>query len=783
MATWISNFLAKLYLDRSAEHFILEVLYNNTLTEEEKSASIFDFFEQSGKSANVNLQDAVSELFAQYQRNGLYMLVAREYYPPVQPQPQRPSTQLRPPVKEFVPRSVSVLASEQRRDEASEDDAEIYGVDPTKAKAGESPQGSGDAWARIDDDDDGSKGDQGEGGGGLANDCEVFRVPTSQIYGDHGEEEEGEEYGDYEAEDYEDEDYYGEDGYNLQYHQGQEQGWIEDPDEHDEFDPFAPPSADDMHVLQSVQGYSPFAGYAPPTMPNQNASEPYEGYYNPYDSQYQYQYQYQHPYGEQQEQQQQQQQAETQDMTPLEMLQQILADMKPEQIEQAFEENGHDMDAALSAIIAKRQLVAAGSHQQQATAASAGGVVVDPLQQFIPKGDPRATQTCRFFLQGKCFRKDCWYSHDLDAMVCRFWLKGECFKGASCEFSHGLDAGKLTEVVEVEPVKQQALPSMDEWDFPSLSSPAKPAKSKKGGNKCNGGPAASSQVSKPTTTTATSDTSNDSAVDSLAKDLTNKAHISGAPPSTTSATPKPLTLSYSATASKAASKPLTRLRSSRGHDDPDGNSSSPSSSSASSSQHPRFNLSLAPSSVPWLETGSTLNQQYLKARKRASEYAAARNRCFEMATQAYLRNDGATASRYSAEGRQYNEKMMATHREASQQIFTTRNARTTTTTKGGSDSSNSGGVQRNETWIDLHGLHVEESLVFLDQFMEKLENEVYTGVVYVVTGTGHHSTLGLAKVRRAVLEWLADWGYLHKEISVDGVHGGLVAVQVIKGRA
>ncbi|KAF9974685.1 hypothetical protein BGZ73_001843 [Actinomortierella ambigua] len=709
MATWISNFLAKLHLDRSSEHFILGVLYNEALNEDEKSASIFEFLEQNVKATNVNLQDAVSELFAQYQRNGLYMMVAPEYHPRAQAQPQRPQTQLRPPVKEFVPKFAQTVKTEQQQ-EASEDDAEIHGVDPSKA--GGSQHSGGGPWARIDDDDDGNNGDEKNND----NDGDVFRVPSSQIYGE-------EEYEDYEGvEGYEGEEYYGDDdgygGYDQQYYG--EQGWTQESFEHDAFDPCAPPSMDDMRLLQNAQGYPPFVGQVP-VMSSQYPST-YSGYYNPYDPNMQYQ----------------QQQQETQDMSPLEMLQQILADMKPEQIEQAFEENGHDMDAALSAIIAKRQRV-----NQQAK-------VADPLQQFIPKGDPRATQTCRFFLQGNCFRKDCWYSHDLDSMVCRFWLKGECMKGAMCEFSHGLDAGKLTEVVEVEPVKQQVLPSMDEWDFPSLSSPAKPASSKNGANKSNG--PASSKTSKSAL--------GDSAVDTLAKDLNTKASIGGP-----ASGPKHPVLSYSATAAKAASKPLTRLRPS--------SPSGENQGSSSSSSQPKFNLAMAPATIPWLETGSALNQQYLKARAKAAEYASARNRCFEMATQAYLRNDGAAASRYSAEGRQYNEKMMATHREASQQIFATRNA----STVGSKDGS-----ERNETWIDLHGLHVEESLVFLDQFMEKLENEVYTGVVYVVTGTGHHSTLGLAKVRRAVLEWLTDWGYHHREISVDGVHGGLVAVQVIKGR-
>ncbi|KAG0242552.1 hypothetical protein BGW41_003910 [Actinomortierella wolfii] len=742
MATWIGNFLAKLHLDRSVESFILNVLYDESLSEDEKSANIFDFLESNVKAANVNLQDAVSDLFAQYHRNALYMMVAPEYDPRPQPVQQRPVSALRPPIKEFVPSSLAKSSeNQQEQEDASEDDAEIHGIDPTK-RGDASPQESG-AWARIDDDDDGVGNNNAHSGpqDGHDNDRDVFRVPTSQIY---GADEDG--YGENGDDGYGDE-YYDEEGaaatgghetYGHPWEQSyQQQAWGSDPYDNDEFDPFAPPNMADMQVLQSVQGYSPYVGYGQqqfsPQIPSHAGGAMYQqGYYNPYDPATGRMF---NPYEQQQLEQQQGEATATQDMTPLEMLQRILSDMKPEQIEQAFEDNGHDMDAALSAIITKRK---------QAT-------VKDPLQQFIPKGDPRATQTCRFFLQGKCLRKDCWYSHDLSSMVCRFWLKGECLKGETCEFSHGLDADKLAEVVEAEPVvKKQAPPSMDEWDFPSLSSSAKPASSKKGGTK-NGSSGGSS--SKPATQNST--------VDSLAEDLNSKTNISNKPVTTPA---KPPALSYSATAAKAASKPLTPLRS----------STSLGGTASSQNVQPKFNLAMAPSSIPWLETGSALNKHYLQARAQAADFAAARNRCFEMARQAYLRNDGAAASRYSAEGRQYNERMMETHREASQKIFATRNA-LTTKKKGAND-------ERNETWIDLHGLHVEEALVFLDQFMEKLENEVYTGVVYVVTGTGHHSTLGLAKVRRAVLTWLKDWGYLHEEISVDGVHGGLVAVQVIKGK-
>lgn len=46
-------------------------------------------------------------------------------------------------------------------------------------------------------------------------------------------------------------------------------------------------------------------------------------------------------------------------------------------------------------------------------------------------------RVCRFYLQGCCLRSDCKFSHDVGKAICRFWLKGHCLKGESkCDFLH-----------------------------------------------------------------------------------------------------------------------------------------------------------------------------------------------------------------------------------------------------------------------------------------------------------------------------------------------------------
>lgn len=43
---------------------------------------------------------------------------------------------------------------------------------------------------------------------------------------------------------------------------------------------------------------------------------------------------------------------------------------------------------------------------------------------------------CRYYMQGACFRRDCWFSHDLSKVPCTFFARGFCSKGDECPFQH-----------------------------------------------------------------------------------------------------------------------------------------------------------------------------------------------------------------------------------------------------------------------------------------------------------------------------------------------------------
>ncbi|KAG0346247.1 hypothetical protein BG004_002095 [Podila humilis] len=477
---------------------------------------------------------------------------------------------------------------------------------------------------------------------------------------------------------------------------------LPDPFDDDEFNPFAPPNASDFDVIQGTQIHGFTAG--------QPAHEYMDQSFYEYDQEYDDEWISQD--GTQQL---------DMDMTPIEMLVCIFPDTTPQEIERAFEKAGYDFSATIELLMEDNLN---GKH---------------PLAQFIPLGDIREKQTCRYFLEGSCTKRDCPYNHDVSSTVCKFWLKGECWKGDRCEFNHYWDEDEFQETVQEAVTKTAAptlkLPSMDGFDFPSLSATA-------------------SMKRDPTQTSLPSSSrqSNGSAANSLAYQLEALFKFEPKPAPST----KPLTMSYSATAAAVASKPLTPLQRT-------------SDAKLTGDELQEFRRKMEPTLIPWLETGSIINAQYLEAREQAIWYAKARNNCFDRASKAYLSNDRATALRLSVEGRQYNEMMMSVHREASRAIFESRNQQMIKNTT------------KDETWIDLHGLHKDECLVFLDEFMERLEVEEYTGMVYVVTGIGVHSS-GRAKLKPAVMDWLDSWGYKWEELQLDRLKGGVIALRVVKGR-
>mgnify|MGYP003386180588 CR=1 FL=1 len=45
---------------------------------------------------------------------------------------------------------------------------------------------------------------------------------------------------------------------------------------------------------------------------------------------------------------------------------------------------------------------------------------------------------CRHLMQGRCYRRDCSFEHDLASVTCTYWLTSGCANGDNCYFSHAL---------------------------------------------------------------------------------------------------------------------------------------------------------------------------------------------------------------------------------------------------------------------------------------------------------------------------------------------------------
>ncbi|KAI8377359.1 hypothetical protein BD560DRAFT_325802 [Blakeslea trispora] len=387
------------------------------------------------------------------------------------------------------------------------------------------------------------------------------------------------------------------------------------------------------------------------------------------------------------------------DMSALQMLQTIFSDLKDDELIETLEQFDYDADRAIEALLTKKL---------------ATQTTVEPVQT-------RKRPVCRHFLAGECYRKDCWFAHDLQEKVCKFWLQGGCLKGDSCEFSHVIDIQEMANKISIPEPKPKAKPSIyDQGSYPALSPSIKQPKSMPSHQQQH------KEEEFPTLAAASTK--------SLKYKVTQSATINFAEAAkkkktaTHSPKPKQTFSRYNAKPYKYSMQELTR-----------------------------------PVHLPWLETGSSLNSVYMKEREKAIEYGMLRNRFFSKATEYYLKGDGARAKLYSMEAKHYNRLMQEMHTEASQRIFNQRS--------------------KHEAFIDLHGLHEDEALDIVEDRLQHLKSS-YSGVIYIVTGTGHHSgASGLSKkqskLKPSIQQYLKQGHYRFAETSMVGDNqGGIFAVEI-----
>ncbi|KAI8940365.1 hypothetical protein NX059_004058 [Plenodomus lindquistii] len=489
-------------------------------------------------------------------------------------------------------------------------------------------------------------------------------------------------------------------------------------------------------------------------------------------------------------------QPQTMDMGPYDMLRSILRDDRSdEEIEKVLEANGFDLSAALLALMGQTldvQQMPTPSHEQ---AGFIIGKSMSPaFRPATPAGQQKSNIVCKYFLStGHCARADCRFSHDTSKTLCKYFLNGNCLAGETCLFSH--DPSALMARMAVSdvgtPPLHSSLPNfqMSDYEFPNLH--------------YNNSPLGTPQMS---TSEATSLeqlyglTGGPTRPPPGLSPFANFVPGAGSRPQSRtgsrqpSRAPTPSILAvddneaFPSLGSAAAAKTGKRHHGKRGghnsHRDISGPNNladvvrmSPSPAPATpvrkalrpakSFNGTRENSAAAqaipaPQHIPWLETGEKGNQAYLKARAEAFKHGSLRNKFLQSAAQAWNRSDSRAAKALSLRGQSENNLMREAHREAARILYEERNKDT--------DGSK-------ELYVDLHGLHPDESVSYLEGILIKHSSS--SRPVYAITGTGHHSKNGKDKVGKAIRGFLNEWRYVFREFSVPGDRnnvGGILGI-------
>ncbi|KAI5122503.1 hypothetical protein M0805_001411 [Coniferiporia weirii] len=495
----------------------------------------------------------------------------------------------------------------------------------------------------------------------------------------------------------------------------------------------------------------------------------------------------------------------TDGMTPFDVLSSVFgATLAPSELEEALAVNGYDFERAMQWLVERARPASSPPNAQRMQGQSfgygGGGVHVVPRTHasMVVRGGragfggagPNArgagrygngtgrppvqggNRVCRYFLAGECMRADCRFSHDLDRALCRFWLRGTCAKGESCEFLHHLpnevdvqglaSAMSHTDINDSNAGQNPVSPPRD--DFPTLSHENMrgarrgfTAYSDRGGNRAFHDPGRTRFAA---------------AVKKA------PAPFSGAPPTGG--------IAASMAGRREAKAAL-------------GDSVFSRPTVVAPRPSPRIRLR-APSLLPTLPTGESVNSLYMAYRARALQLGAARNACLSRAADAWRRGDGAAAKRFSREGHDLNARMGVEAAEAAMKLVRelARVAEAAVRTRDASWSSDpadrtsrgkscGGGLgvclgvtskeisdetakltqeERTEVMLDLHGLHSNEATDVLEEFLLSLEKEHFFGLAFIIVGEEKHTgtqdvARGASRARLAtgIREWLHNWGY------------------------
>ncbi|KAK3116411.1 hypothetical protein LTR53_003275, partial [Teratosphaeriaceae sp. CCFEE 6253] len=469
--------------------------------------------------------------------------------------------------------------------------------------------------------------------------------------------------------------------------------------------------------------------------------------------------------------------------------------------------------------------LAAAVQEQQSRNILIGKNMSPPSRPVTPAGQQKSPIVCRYWLaSGHCARADCRFAHEIQNHVCKFWLQGNCLAGQNCLFSH--DPSALMQQLSIASASgmstpQQFMPDFQVQDYDSFPSLTRTTSNpfEEGGdlldpNVLNAMLAQQQQIhqQQPVQTppglfptfVPTGPRLHGSS--SRPGSRPGSRHASRAP------TPNQPNFqddeAFPSLGSAAAAKPGGKRhhgkRGGHGHHGANAQqqqqpssladivrlSPSPAPSSTASRDAMRRGLRAnnsftssrensaaamaipAPTDIPWLDTGSGVNAAYVKARAEAFKHGGLRNKFLQSAAQAWNRNDARGAKALSLRGQNENGLMREKHREAARLLYEERNSHHLGAGKGGS------GAGGREIYVDLHGLHPEEAVMYLSDCLRE-QQKSGGRLVYAICGTAHHSKNGKDKVGKAIRQFLNDWRYAFREFSVPGDRnnvGGILGV-------
>lgn len=368
----------------------------------------------------------------------------------------------------------------------------------------------------------------------------------------------------------------------------------------------------------------------------------------------------------------------------------------------------------------------------------------------LPPGDSGGRGVCKFYLKGDCHFLDCLFSHNEDAAdaVCKYWLWGYCARKEKCFYLHRLPAVDTQRMREQQQQQQRqeerARAKAEEQRRQMLQKQQRP------------------KVVKPPS------------------NLVRSLRLSSLRESFPEIPDKAITAAFAE--KKCSLEDTERFLSRKYGQKPKGADSAKSgparagnaalSKSERAAAKKKVAANVLMNRIGWLPTGETLDDLYRSTRAEAERNARERNRLFMEAVDAYLGGARKMAKELSKRGRERDSEMRRLHRVASDHIFQQRNQ------------------ALDMAVLDLHGLHIEEGIRKLKERIAeiKAKRKATKGAkkkkakkgkasgfaLDVLTGTGHHSYGGTAKLGPAIRSFAQSNGIQFKKCTfVDGRGGNI----------